>query len=172
MLLHITCRALVRNPRILLLDEATSALDNESESIVQAALDKASTGRTTVVIAHRLSTIRNVDLIYCLDKGQVAESGTHEKLMSLQGLYYSLVIAQEAGKTKQGPEKEQTMLVGAEKRALEETEKSRKKSVAETDSQEPDVKTVKENGEKDVTNFYNYNPFRPSLISLAAWFVV
>lgn len=165
-----TYRALVRNPRILLLDEATSALDNESESIVQAALDKASTGRTTVVIAHRLSTIRNVDLIYCLDKGQVAESGTHEKLMSLQGLYYSLVLAQETkGKTGQGPEKEQTMLVNAEKQ--EETEKSRKKSVTETDSEEADVKSDKENGEKDVTNFYNYNPFRPSLISLAAWFI-
>uniref|UniRef100_A0A8C4Y6F7 ATP-binding cassette sub-family B member 5 n=1 Tax=Gopherus evgoodei TaxID=1825980 RepID=A0A8C4Y6F7_9SAUR len=87
-------RALVRNPKILLLDEATSALDTESESVVQAALEKASKGRTTLVIAHRLSTIRTANVIVALADGAVAEVGTHSELMEKRGLYYSLATAQ------------------------------------------------------------------------------
>nr|CAD7571680.1 unnamed protein product [Timema californicum] len=87
-------RALVRNPHILLLDEATSALDTSSEAKVQAALDKASTGRTTIIVAHRLSTIRQADKIVALSDGQVAEQGTHEQLMALKGQYHNLVMAQ------------------------------------------------------------------------------
>lgn len=98
---------MVRNPKILLLDEATSALDVESESIVQSALDKARLGRTTIIVAHRLSTIRNADLIYCLKNGQIAEAGTHDQLMKLHGLYYSLVISQETSQnTENGSEEE------------------------------------------------------------------
>ncbi|XP_055885819.1 ATP-dependent translocase ABCB1-like [Biomphalaria glabrata] len=87
-------RALIKKPRILLLDEATSALDNTSEAIVQDALDRASKGRTTIIIAHRLSTIKNADIIIVLDKGSVAEKGTHDELMSKRGLYYNLVSSQ------------------------------------------------------------------------------
>ncbi|XP_068530257.1 ATP-binding cassette sub-family B member 5 isoform X3 [Anas acuta] len=87
-------RALARNPKILLLDEATSALDTQSESIVQAALDKARTGRTTIVIAHRLSTIRTADTIAAFEKGIVVEQGTHSELMLQKGVYYSLVMQQ------------------------------------------------------------------------------
>uniref|UniRef100_A0A674I7H9 ATP-binding cassette sub-family B member 5 n=1 Tax=Terrapene triunguis TaxID=2587831 RepID=A0A674I7H9_9SAUR len=87
-------RALVRNPKILLLDEATSALDTESESVVQAALEKASKGRTTLVIAHRLSTIRTANVIVAIADGAVAEVGTHSELMEKRGLYYSLATAQ------------------------------------------------------------------------------
>uniref|UniRef100_A0A4W4FVN6 ATP-binding cassette sub-family B member 5 n=1 Tax=Electrophorus electricus TaxID=8005 RepID=A0A4W4FVN6_ELEEL len=87
-------RALVKNPKILLLDEATSALDTQSESIVQAALDKARAGRTTIVIAHRLSTIRSADVIAGFQEGRVVEQGTHKELMIKKGIYYSLVMQQ------------------------------------------------------------------------------
>ncbi|CAG9534628.1 unnamed protein product [Cercopithifilaria johnstoni] len=89
-------RTIARDPRILLLDEATSALDAESEVMVQSALKKASVGRTTIVIAHRLSTLRDSDQIIVLDKGQVAEIGTHKELCSRKdGIYASLVKSQQ-----------------------------------------------------------------------------
>ncbi|GMS77893.1 hypothetical protein PENTCL1PPCAC_68, partial [Pristionchus entomophagus] len=100
-------RALARDPKILLLDEATSALDTESESIVQAALEQAGAGRTTISIAHRLSTIKGADCIYVFEKGVIAESGTHEHLMSLKGHYAQLVKAQEIEKEKDSDVKQE-----------------------------------------------------------------
>ncbi|XP_051565285.1 bile salt export pump isoform X2 [Myxocyprinus asiaticus] len=91
-------RALVRNPRILLLDMATSALDNESEAIVQEALDKARLGRTTISIAHRLSTICNADVIVGFEHGRAVERGTHSQLLDRKGVYFTLVTLQNQGK--------------------------------------------------------------------------
>jgi len=88
-------RALIRDPSILLLDEATSALDTESERVVQDALDRACIGRTTIAIAHRLSTIQNAHIISVIKNGQVHEQGTHDQLMSKNGLYYDLVNSQQ-----------------------------------------------------------------------------
>ncbi|KAK3779555.1 hypothetical protein RRG08_045301 [Elysia crispata] len=87
-------RGLIRNPKILLLDEATSALDNESEKIVQEALDKARAGRTCITIAHRLTTIKDADKIAVFKNGVVHEIGTHDTLMAKQGLYFKLQKAQ------------------------------------------------------------------------------
>ena len=83
-------RAILKDPKILVLDEATSSLDNRSESLIQDALDTLMKNRTTFIIAHRLSTIHKADQIIVLDKGRIVESGQHEDLMSLKGLYYNL----------------------------------------------------------------------------------
>jgi ATP-binding cassette subfamily B protein len=83
-------RALLYDPALLILDEATSSIDTESEALIQHAIDKLISGRTSIVIAHRLSTIRKADKILVLDKGEVKEMGSHDELMRLEGFYYRL----------------------------------------------------------------------------------
>ncbi|MBD3267178.1 ATP-binding cassette domain-containing protein, partial [bacterium] len=83
-------RALVFDPKILLLDEATSSVDTETEHLIQEALENLMVGRTCLIIAHRLSTIRQVDEIFVLHQGELAEQGSHEELIAQKGLYYKL----------------------------------------------------------------------------------
>ena len=96
-------RAILKDAPILLLDEATSALDTESERQVQAALKKLMTDRTTLVVAHRLSTIVDADMVYVLHDGHIEESGTHQQLIRLKGLYYKLWTIQAMEPEIQGP---------------------------------------------------------------------
>ena len=88
-------RVLLKDPEVLVLDEATSALDTVSERVVQAALDEAARGRTTLAIAHRLSTVRHADVIFVIDHGRIVEQGTHEALLEADGTYATL-FAQQA----------------------------------------------------------------------------
>lgn len=100
----VIARALLRDSPILLLDEATSALDAQSEKVVQQALDRLSGGRTTLVIAHRLSTIRNADKIIVMERGQVADQGSHDELLARGGIYADLYRLQfQDGKTLVDP---------------------------------------------------------------------
>ncbi|MEG6565790.1 ABC transporter ATP-binding protein [Thermoanaerobacterium saccharolyticum] len=87
-------RALLANPRILILDEATSNIDTQTERLVQKGIKRLLSGRTSFVIAHRLSTIRDADRIMVVDGGRIVETGTHDELMNLRGLYYDLYMSQ------------------------------------------------------------------------------
>jgi len=87
-------RAILADPKILIMDEATSSIDTETEQQIQQGMDALLSGRIAVVIAHRLSTIRNADRILVIEHGEIAEQGSHEELMVIQGRYYKLYIQQ------------------------------------------------------------------------------
>ena len=87
-------RAFLKNPEILILDEATSSLDSQSEYLIQDAMARLVTGRTTFIIAHRLSTVIHADLIFVLSAGSVIESGTHQELLDKEGAYKNLYNGQ------------------------------------------------------------------------------
>lgn len=107
-------RAVVSDPKILLLDEATSALDTKSEGVVQAALEVASEGRTTITIAHRLSTIRDAHNIVVMSQGRIVEQGTHDELLEKRGAYYNLVTAQAIAAVNEMTAEEEELLTKEE----------------------------------------------------------
>uniref|UniRef100_A0A669Q5T1 Bile salt export pump n=1 Tax=Phasianus colchicus TaxID=9054 RepID=A0A669Q5T1_PHACC len=128
-------RALVRNPKILLLDMATSALDNESEAIVQEALQKAHLGRTAISIAHRLSAVKAADVIIGFEHGRAVERGTHEELLKRKGVYFMLVTLQSKGETALTENK-------VVEPSLEKVQSFRRGSYRESAEEEEDVKPV------------------------------
>ena len=95
-------RAILKDPKILILDEATSAVDTETEKLIQEALDRLVSGRTTIAIAHRLSTLQNVDRLLVMKDGHIVEEGTHEELLSKpDGVFRRLVeMQQEVAKSR------------------------------------------------------------------------
>jgi ATP-binding cassette subfamily B protein len=103
-------RALLMNPRILILDDSTSSVDTQTEKLIQSALDTLMEGRTTFVIAHRLSTVRRADLILVLDKGQIAERGTHDELLASGGLYREIHDLQLVDHAKFAEEMEENQI--------------------------------------------------------------
>lgn len=94
-------RTIATNPKVLVLDEATANIDTETEEAIQTALQQMRKGRTTIAIAHRLSTIQDADQIFVMHEGEIVESGTHQELLSKQGLYYNMYLLQNKGSLQQ-----------------------------------------------------------------------
>ena len=95
-------RAVLKNPSILVFDEATAAVDSETESLIQEAIERLISGRTTLMIAHRLSTLRKANLILVVDQGKIIEAGSHDELMALGGKYHKLIEIQSMGNNHEG----------------------------------------------------------------------
>jgi ATP-binding cassette subfamily B (MDR/TAP) protein 1 len=135
-------RAVVSDPKILLLDEATSALDTKSEGVVQAALEVASAGRTTITIAHRLSTIRDAHNIVVMTEGRIIEQGTHDDLLEKRGAYYNLVTAQAITTVNTMTEEEEEALNEEEAQLIRKasTRNSRSGSGAAPEDPDDDIR--------------------------------
>ena len=95
-------RAVLKNPSVLVFDEATAAVDSETENLIQEAIERLISGRTTLMIAHRLSTLRKANKIIVVDQGKIIECGSHEELMALNGKYRRLIEIQAMGNHEPG----------------------------------------------------------------------
>jgi ATP-binding cassette subfamily B (MDR/TAP) protein 1 len=131
-------RAVVSDPKILLLDEATSALDTKSEGVVQAALEAASEGRTTITIAHRLSTIKDAHNIVVMSQGRIVEQGTHDELLEKRGSYYNLVTAQAIAAVNELTAEEEEAIEKEETQALMRKTSTRNKESGSAAPEDPD----------------------------------
>lgn len=131
-------RAVVSDPKILLLDEATSALDTKSEGVVQAALEVASAGRTTISIAHRLSTIKDADNIVVMSEGRIIEQGTHDQLLERKDAYYRLVEAQKIAAAQEITSEEQAAIDAEDEKLVQQISRSQSGDYAE----DPDDKNL------------------------------
>lgn len=132
-------RAIVSDPKILLLDEATSALDTKSEGVVQAALDVAAQGRTTIVIAHRLSTIKTADNIVVMSQGRIVEQGTHDELLERRTAYYNLVEAQRIAAQKEEQNAEETARLDAQEEELYRPQTKQRSDAIEVDPDDVNI---------------------------------
>ena len=164
-------RAIIKSPKILLLDEATSALDTKSERAVQAALDLASVGRTTIVVAHRLSTVRNADMIAVMQSGEVKEQGSHDDLIANEnGLYSTLVHLQ---KTKDSGEiNNEIRGIGTVSAAIGQSERhsmSRRFSWPLRSSSARSVGDAKHDGNKEVPNLSSPSFRRLLMLNAPEW---
>ena len=121
-------RAIISDPKILLLDEATSALDTKSEGVVQAALDKAAQGRTTVIIAHRLSTIKHADNIVVMSEGRIIEQGSHDQLLEKKNAYYNLIEAQRIASKQESRNEDENLILSEKGDYLPQSELTEKGS--------------------------------------------
>ena len=132
-------RAMVSDPKILLLDEATSALDTKSEGVVQAALDVAAQGRTTIVIAHRLSTIKTADNIVVMSQGRIVEQASHDRLLEMKGAYYNLVEAQRISAEKEEESTEESSRLDETEKKLFTTSTDEKGKTYEADPEDANI---------------------------------
>ena len=127
-------RAVVSDPRILLLDEATSALDTKSEGVVQAALDRAAQGRTTIIIAHRLSTIKDADNIVVMSEGKIVEMGSHDELIAKGAAYHKLVEAQEIARAERQDPLDDAEVESLERKSSSDSDTKLKAELTKTKS--------------------------------------
>lgn len=154
-------RAIVSDPKILLLDEATSALDTKSEGVVQAALEVASAGRTTITIAHRLSTIRDAHNIVVMSQGMIVEQGTHDELLEKRGAYFNLVTAQNIAAVNELDAEEEAAINEEEERVLIRKASSKAKEVGE------DTGAFVEDPDDDIAARLNRSSTQKSASSMA-----